>query len=118
MICSPGIMEAPILGGGTGLVKRSLLRRPRRVPGMLRLAMRVTEIKIPQIDRQRHRRAQDAHRVALEDRKITEHQQTPDCATFPKAERDHAFPRTFRRDPLNDEPETENERSEEHTSEL
>src|SRR2546421_10788981 len=111
MIWSPGIMEAPILGGGTGLVKRGLLRRSRRIAGMLGLAVRVTEIKISQVDRQRHRRAQHAHGIALVDRKITEHQQAPDRAAFPKAERDYAFPRAFRRDPLNHEPQTEDERA-------
>src|SRR6266513_2844758 len=104
-------MEAPILGGGTGLVKRGLLRGSRRIAGMLGLAMRVTEIKISQVDRQRHRRAQYAHGIALVDRKITEHQQAPDRAALPKTERNHTFPRAFRRDPLDDEPETENERA-------
>src|SRR5438309_1081737 len=103
MICSRAIMEAAILSKRNRDVKSAvarLLRRTRRVSGVLRLAVSVAEIQIAQVNRQRHRRAQDAHGIALVNRKITEHEQTPERAAFPEPEGDHAFPRALRRDPL------------------
>src|SRR3984893_13826850 len=76
---------------------------------MLRLAMGVTKIEVAQINRQRHRCAQDAHGIALVNRKITKHQQTPDRAALPKSEGDHAFPGPFRSDPLDQKTEAEHE---------
>ena len=76
---------------------------------MLRGAVRISEIQVSQIDRQRHRRAQNADGIALIDRKITEHQQTAESTAFPKTERDHTFPSSFRRDPLDQETEAKNQ---------
>src|SRR5256714_11123940 len=76
---------------------------------MLRVAVGIAKIKIPQVDRERHRGAQNPHGIALINRKITEHQQTAERAAFPKAERDHAFSRAFGRDPLDEETEAENQ---------
>src|SRR3954466_5552888 len=109
MICSRGTMEAGSLGSPTDAVKRCLLRGSRRVPRVLGVAVRVAEIKVPQIDGQRHGRAQHAHGIALVNRKITEHQQTAERAALPETERDHAFPRAFRGDPLDDETQAEHE---------
>src|SRR6476469_2584918 len=111
MISSPGIMEAPSLGNEKGVVKCGLLRRPRRVSRMLRVTVGVTEIEVPKINRQRHRGAQHAHGIALVDRKIAQHEEASDRAAFPKAERNHALASAFRGDPLNNEPETKNERA-------
>ena len=77
---------------------------------VLRIAVSIAEIKISEVNRQRHRRAQDAYGIALIDREITQHEQASERAAFPKPERDHAFLRAFGRDPLNHEPQTENER--------
>src|SRR5205807_3933377 len=97
------------LGSRAGRVKRGLLRWSRRVTRMLRFAVCVAEIKVAQINRQWHRRAEHAHGVALIDRKIAEHQQAPERAAFPEAEGDHTFPGAFRCDPLNEETQAEHE---------
>ena len=76
---------------------------------MLGVAVGVTEIEIAQVNRQRHRRAQNADGIALINRKITEHQQTAEGAAFPETERDHTFASSFRRDPLDQETEAEDE---------
>lgn len=76
---------------------------------MLRRPVGVTKVKIAQVNRQWHRGAQHAHGIPLVDRKIAQHEQAPERAAFPETERDHAFPRPFRRDPLNDETQAENE---------
>jgi hypothetical protein len=71
--------------------------------------MSVSEIKVPEVNRQRHGRAEHADGITLIDREITEHQQTPHRAAFPKSEWDYAFPGALRRDPLDQEAETEHD---------
>jgi hypothetical protein len=71
--------------------------------------MRVSKVEITQIDRQRHRRAQDPDGIPLVNRKITQHQQTAQRAAFPKAKWDYTFASAFRGDPLNKKAETENQ---------
>src|SRR5205085_5836071 len=67
------------------------------------------KVEIAEVDRQRHRGAQDSDRVALVNSKIAEHQQAPQSATFPKTEGDDAFLRAFRGDPLDHEAQAENQ---------
>src|SRR5687768_13635847 len=78
---------------------------------MLWRAMRIAEVKVAQINRQRHRRAQHANRIALVNRKITKHQQTAERAAFPKTEGDHTLAGLFRGDPLDEEAQAENQAS-------
>src|SRR4051812_13578489 len=76
---------------------------------MLRIAMSVPEIKVPEINRERHGGAKHAHRIALVNRKITKHQKAPERAAFPKSKRNHAFPSPLGRYPLDQESKTEHD---------
>ena len=70
--------------------------------------MRPTEVQIAQVNRQRQRGLKDANRIVPVNREVTQSQKRAERAAFPKAERDHAFARPFRGDPLNEEAQTEN----------
>src|SRR5476649_1675581 len=72
-----------------------LLRRPRCISRVLRLPVGVTEVEIAQINRKGHRGAQDADRIPLVNREITQHQQAPQRAALPKAKGNHTFPSAF-----------------------
>src|SRR3954468_19824044 len=76
---------------------------------MLWIAMTIPEIKVPEVNRQRHGSAEDADRITLIDREIAQHEQAAERAAFPKAERNHAFAGALRCYPLDQEAETEND---------
>ena len=76
---------------------------------MLRRAVRVAKVKITQINRQWHRRTQNAHGVSLVKGEIAEHQQTPQGAAFPEAEWNDAFSSPLRGNPLNEKAEPKDE---------
>jgi hypothetical protein len=76
---------------------------------MLWVAVGIPKVKVPQVNRQRHRGAQHTDGIPLVDRKITQHKQASERAAFPEAERNHALPRPFRSDPLNEKTQAENQ---------
>jgi len=70
--------------------------------------MRVTKVKVPQVNRKRHRRTEDPYRIVPKNREITQHQYAPHRAAFPKPEWDDALARSLRGDPLDDESQSKN----------
>ena len=78
---------------------------------MLRLVVRVAEIEIAQINRQRQQILQHADRIPFVN-EIAQHQKAAERAAFPKAKRDYTFLRSLGGDPLNEKARTENSRAE------
>src|ERR1700730_7832111 len=79
----------------------------RRGAGVLRCVMTIAEVQIPQINWQWHRRAQDPDRIVSINREITKQQDRAHRAAFPETDRNHAFARPLRSDPLNHKTDAE-----------
>src|SRR4051794_38516782 len=78
---------------------------------MFYVVMSVAKIKISQIDRKRHRRAQHSDRVVPVNREIGEHEERADRTAFPETKRNHALSRPLRCDPLDQKSQSENDTS-------
>jgi hypothetical protein len=76
---------------------------------MFRMMVSVAEIQIAQINRKRKNRAQDSDRIVPVEAEIDEEQKGAEGAAFPKTNRNNAFARALRGDPLNDEAGAENQ---------
>ena len=76
--------------------------------GMFRVMMGVAKIEIPQINGERQRGLQYPDGIVAVNREVHQGQKGSQSAAFPKSNGNHALPRTFGRNPLNQESEPEN----------